>query len=124
MVEIFRTEDWKKEKHMPVIEVIEREGDVALIRITVGKEIPHPNTTEHHIKYIELLFLPDNETFVYNLGRAEFNSHGESTKGPNTSEIYVEPIALFKVKLNKKGTLIAIAYCNIHGLWKNEQRID
>ncbi|MEM5815623.1 MAG: desulfoferrodoxin family protein [Candidatus Aenigmatarchaeota archaeon] len=123
MVEIFKTEDWKKEKHVPVIE-IEKEENLALIRVTVGKEIPHPNTTEHHIKYIELLFLPDNEAFVYNLGRVEFNAHGESTKGPNTSEIYVEPTALFKVKLNKKGTLIAIAYCNIHGLWKNEQRID
>ncbi len=121
--EIIRTEDWKKEKHIPVIEIIERKENI-VVKITVGKEIQHPNTTEHHIRFIDLYFLPEGEQFAYHIGREEFNSHGESTKGANTSDIYTEPIAIFTFKTNKRGKLIAFSYCNIHGLWSNEENIE
>ncbi|MEM1509828.1 MAG: class II SORL domain-containing protein [Thermofilaceae archaeon] len=121
--ELFRTEDWKKEKHVPVIEVIERKDNVVTVKVSIGKEIPHPNTTEHHIRFIELLFWPEGEPFPYNIGRAEFNAHGESTKGPNTSGVYTEPIAFFTFKVEKRGKLIAFEYCNIHGLWKSEAEL-
>jgi len=121
--EIIRTEDWKKEKHIPVIEIIERKENI-VVKITVGKEIQHPNTTEHHIRFIDLYFLPEGEQFAYHIGREEFNSHGESTKGANTSDIHTEPIAIFTFKTNKRGKLIAFSYCNIHGLWSNEENIE
>lgn len=124
MVEIVKTEDWKKEKHVPTIEIVEKRENLITVRVTVGKEIPHPNTTEHHIRYIDLFFLPEGETFAYHIGRAEFSSHGESTKGPNQSTIYTEPIAYFTFKSEKKGTLIAFSYCNIHGLWKSEFKLE
>jgi superoxide reductase len=122
--DVIRSEDWKREKHVPVIEVLEKENGMVSIKITVGKEIPHPNTTEHHIRFVELYFLPDGEHFAYHIGRTEFNSHGESTNGPNTSTIFTEPIAFFTFKTNKKGKLIAFSYCNIHGLWSNEGRLE
>jgi len=122
--EIIRSDDWKKEKHVPVIEVIEKKGGTITVKVTVGKEIPHPNTTEHHIRFIDLYFLPEGEQFAYHIGRAEFSSHGESVKGPNTSSIYTEPIALFTFKVNKKGKLTAFSYCNIHGLWSSEQNLE
>jgi len=122
--EIIRSEDWKKEKHVPVIEILEKKEGKVSVKITVGKEIPHPNTTEHHIKFIELYFLPESEQFAYSIGRVEFNSHGESTKGPNTSNIFTEPVALFTFKADKNGGLIAFSYCNIHGLWYNEEKLE
>ncbi|ACS90943.1 MULTISPECIES: class II SORL domain-containing protein [Thermococcus] len=121
--ETIRSGDWKGEKHVPVIEY-EKEGDLVKVKVQVGKEIPHPNTTEHHIKYIELYFLPEGENFVYQIGRADFTAHGESTKGPNMSDIYTEPVAYFVFKTAKKGKLYALSYCNIHGLWENEVQLE
>ena len=118
--ELFRSEDWKREKHVPVIEIAERKGNLVTVRVTVGKEIPHPNTTEHHIRYIELIFWPEGEQFPYRIGKADFEAHGESVKGPNTSTVYTEPIATFTFKTDKPGKLIAFSYCNIHGLWRSE----
>ena len=45
-----------KEKHLPVIEVGKGRGksEVDVVRVFVGKEVPHPNTIEHHITWIEL----------------------------------------------------------------------
>jgi superoxide reductase len=121
--EIIRTDDWTKEKHVPVIEILERSEETVTIKVTVGKKIPHPNTTEHHIKYVDLYFLPEGEQFAYHIGRQEFGAHGESTKGPNTSDVYTEPIAYFVVKTKKKGKLVAFACCNIHGLWSSEKNL-
>jgi superoxide reductase len=48
MSELFiQHDDWKKEKHMPVIDVQElaKAGEAFPVRLSVGKEIPHPNTT-------------------------------------------------------------------------------
>ena len=119
-MEIIRTSDWKTEKHVPVIEVLKIDKGLVDVKVSVGKEIPHPNTTEHHIRYIELFFLPQGETFPFDIGRVEFNSHGESVKGANQSGVYTEPIAIFSFKCEKGGKLIAFSYCNIHGLWKGE----
>jgi superoxide reductase len=124
-MELFQTADWKAEKHVPVIEVGKvRKGEVAEVKVSVGKEIPHPNTTEHHIRWVELLFLPEGGKFPYQIGRAEFLAHGESVDGPNTSTIYTEPVAVFNFKTEKSGKLIATSFCNIHGLWKNEIGIE
>ena len=109
MTELFKTADWKKEKHIPVIEVSEvvKKGELIKVTVSVGKEIPHPNTTEHHIRWIRLIFWPEGENFPYEVGIAEFNAHGESVKGPNTSTVYTEPFAVFAFKTEKSGKLIA-----------------
>ncbi len=45
-----------KEKHVPEIEVEKGGGGkgVDAVRVIVGQEVPHPNTVEHHIVWIEL----------------------------------------------------------------------
>ena len=44
-----------KEKHVPIIEIDkEARKGVEIVRVIVGKEVPHPNTVEHHIDWIEL----------------------------------------------------------------------
>ena len=97
-----RTADWKHEKHVPVIHVNGNE-----ITVQVGEEVPHPNTLEHHIKWIQLYL---DGVLV---GQANFSAHGE--KG-----ILTEPVAVFKLS-RAKGKLTALALCNIHGLWESSQ---
>ena len=123
--ELLQSADWKSEKHVPVIEVQDKpkKGEQVKVSVSVGKEIPHPNTTEHHISWIEVYFLPKDEKFPYQLGRFELNAHGASTQGPNTSTIYSQPVATFSIKTEKSGTIFAASYCNIHGLWENSREL-
>ncbi len=120
--ELFQSGDWKKEKHSPVIEVQKEDARVK-VNVSVGKEIPHPNTTEHHISWIEVYFLPQGEKFPYQIGKYEFLAHGASTQGPNTSGVYTEPAVEIEFKTEKSGTILASSYCNIHGLWQNSAEL-
>lgn len=124
MDELYKTTDWKSEKHVPVIELPSKveKGKPAEVKVTVGKEIPHPNKTEHHIVWIELTFLSQSGK-TYQVGRSEFLAHGGLTKGPDTSTVYADPVALFNFKSEEPGKLIATSYCNIHGLWKSEAEL-
>ena len=119
---LVQSADWKQEKHVPVIEIIGevKKGEPIKVNVCVGKEISHPNTTEHHIRWINIYFLPEGEKFSYHIGKSNFNSHGASTNGANTSTIYTNPEATLSFKTEKSGTIIAFSFCNIHGLWKNE----
>lgn len=123
--ELFQSADWKKEKHVPVIEIIGecKKGTKIQLKFQIGKEIPHPNTTEHHIEWIDIYFLPNEEKYPYRLGKAEFNAHGASVQGGNTSTIYCEPEASINFKTEKSGKIIAFSYCNIHGLWQNSKEL-
>jgi len=123
--ELFQDADWKKEKHAPVIEAPDSaaKGAVVKINVSVGKEIAHPNKTEHHICWIDVYFLPDGEKFPYQLGKVEFSAHGASTQGPDTSTIYSAPEAVIAFKTDKSGTILASSYCNIHGLWESSKAL-
>ncbi len=116
---LFQTGDWKNEKHSPVIEILEKKDDKITVRVSVGKEIPHPNTTEHHISWMEVYFLPEGEKFTHHLGRFDLSAHGASSQGANTSTVYTEPNIVFTFKSQKGGKLFASSFCNIHGLWSN-----
>jgi superoxide reductase len=98
--------------------------DFIFIKVSVGKEIAHPNQTQHHIRWIQLLFHPDKTKFPFEVGKIEFTAHGESAEGPDTSTVYTEPKGVFTLKTEKSGTLIGFSYCNIHGLWRNEERLE
>lgn len=123
--ELFQSADWKAEKHVPVIDLpvkVKKEENIKMV-VSVGKQIPHPNTTEHHIAWIEVLFLPDGEKFPYHLGRFEFMAHGASAQGPNTSTVYTHPEVSVTFKTEKLGIVYAYSYCNIHGLWTSSMAI-
>lgn len=124
--DLLQSADWKTEKHVPVIEAPDKinKGEPVKVTVSVGKQVAHPNTTEHHIRWIEVYFLGQGEKFPYQLGRFEFSSHGESAQGPNTSTIFTQPEVLLTFKTEKSGTILAVAYCNIHGLWKNAKEIQ
>ncbi len=109
-----RAADWKAEKHVPAIDV-RREGDLFVARVSVGKEIPHPNTPEHHIAWIELYYMRGDVPVL--LGRAEFSAHDEAGA-------VSEPVAEFRFRVDQPGRLVALAYCNIHGLWEGEADLE
>ena len=84
------TVDAAKEKHVPVIEKLDRG-----IKVKVG-DVQHPMQDDHYIEWIEVIF-PD--------GRAnrKFLKPGEV---PESEFLCAE------------GDVTVREYCNLHGLWK------
>lgn len=123
--DLFQSADWRTEKHVPVLEVPDKikKGEYFKVVLTVGKEIAHPNKTEHHICWIEVYFHPEGEKFPYQIARAEFCAHGASVQGPDTSFVYTRPEVVIVFKTDKPGVIYASSYCNIHGLWQNSKEI-
>jgi len=123
--ENFQEADWKKEKHVPVIECPDSvtSGTFFDVKVSLGKEIAHPNTTEHHIRWIQVFFQPEGEKFTYHVGTFEFCAHGESVDGPNTGSVYTNHSATASMKITKPGTIYALAFCNIHGIWENAKDV-
>ena len=94
-----------KEKHVPVLELVDcPQCGEKVVKATVGKEVAHPNTVEHHIKWIAL-FGVKNGVAVH---VATFDL------GPT----YGVPTVVTHANLGDFSELIAIEYCNIHGLWE------
>ncbi|MEA3239018.1 MAG: desulfoferrodoxin family protein [Candidatus Bipolaricaulota bacterium] len=90
-----------KEKHVPVIELLDKGKTV---KITVGKEVSHPNTIEHHIKWIALFGVKNGlavHIVTFDLGPT-----------------YGAPEVMTHVNTDGLSELIAVEYCNLHGLWE------
>lgn len=121
-----KTADWKTEKHVPVIDCPDHvnASEVFNVKVTLGKEIAHPNTTEHHIRWITLYFHAQDEKFNYEVGHFEFNAHGESVEGANKGPVYTNHEVISSLKISKSGTLHALAFCNIHGLWESSKEVE
>ena len=124
--DLYQTADWKSEKHVPVIDCPAKvkADDIFEVKATIGKEVAHPNTTDHHIQWIKMYFKPDDGKFAHEVGNFTFSAHGASTKGADTGPVYTHHGVTAALKINKPGTLIATSLCNIHGLWENSQRIE
>ncbi len=118
--------DWKSEKHVPVIECADQVAadEFFDVKVSLGKAVAHPNTTEHHIRWISLYFQPEGEKATYQVGHYEFTAHGESAKGANEGPVYTHHGATTSMKINKPGTLHAVALCNIHGLWESSKDVS
>jgi superoxide reductase len=83
------TVDASKEKHVPVIEVLEHG-----IKVKVGS-IAHPMEEKHYIEWIEVI--ADGKAY------RQFLNPGD------------EPEAVFCIDAKE---ITAREYCNLHGLWK------
>jgi superoxide reductase len=111
---IIPAEEEGKEKHVPQIEAPAKvkAGEPFEVTVIVGKEVPHPNTIEHHIKWIQVYAKQDGPRPVVHVGTFDL--------GPT----YAEPKVTFPVILPKSSALYAIEYCNIHGVWDNSVEIE
>ena len=99
-----------KEKHVPVIELVACPAcGEKVVKITVGKEVPHPNTIEHHIKWIALFGVKNGGAVHV----ATFDL------GPT----YGVPTVVTHANLEGMSELIAVEYCNLHGLWESSLKL-
>lgn len=117
--------DWKSEKHVPVIECPDqvKADDFFTVKASLGKAVAHPNTTEHHIRWIQLYFQPQGAKAPFQTGNFEFTAHGESADGPSKGPVFTNHEVVASIKIAKSGTLYAMAYCNIHGVWQSSKDI-
>jgi len=123
---LFQTADWKLEKHVPVIRC-DREvaaDEMFDVQVSLGREVAHPNTTEHHIRWIQIYFHADGDKFPCQVGNFEFTAHGESTGGADKGPVYTNHSVTTSIKITRPGTLHATAMCNIHGLWENSTPVQ
>jgi superoxide reductase len=123
--ELYQSADWKTEKHVPVIECPDevKTNEIFQVTVSLGKEVAHPNTTEHHIRWIQVFFHGQGDKFPYQVGNFEFTAHGEAVDGPNKGPVYTNHSVTASLKISKGGTLYATSLCNIHGLWQNAKEI-
>jgi superoxide reductase len=124
--ELMQSADWKQEKHVPVIDMptAVKKDEIMKVTVSVGKQIAHPNTTAHHIAWIEVYFHPAGEKFPVLIGRSEFSAHGAGAQGVDTSTIYTHPEVSVAFKAGKSGKVLAMSYCNIHGLWTSSADLN
>lgn len=124
--EIIQSGDFKGEKHVPVIEAPESVncGEAFEVKVCVGKDIAHPNKMEHHIAWIQLYFKPQDSKFAIELAKFDYTAHAAAMDVAAQGPAHAEPFSSLKVKLAKPGTLIALSYCNLHGLWESEKEIQ
>ena len=125
MGNLYRSDDWKTEKHVPVIECPDAvpAGETFKVHVSIGAEVAHPNRTEHHIRWIRVYFVPEGGGVPIEIGSFGFSAHGASSEGPDTSTLYTHHAVSCWLKTEKAGTLLATSYCNIHGLWESEKEL-
>jgi len=101
----------KVETHTPKIDVpaTVNAGKAFEARITVG---PHPNTLEHSIRRIEVYLGEENRPFNPVL-----------LATVDLTPLYSDPDVKLSLKISKSGTLYAVGYCNLHGLWEGRKEI-
>jgi len=123
--ELYQSADWKSEKHVPVIDCPDEVNtdEMFEVIVTLGKEVAHPNTTDHHIRWIQLFFKPEGDKFTYQIGNFEFTAHGESVEGADKGPVYTNHSVVTTMKTTKPGVLYATSLCNIHGLWEFSKEI-
>ncbi|MFZ5946286.1 MAG: class II SORL domain-containing protein [Bacillota bacterium] len=116
--ELMQSGDWKGEKHVPVIQCPDSvtANEAFELKALIGEAIPHPNNLEHHISWIKVFFLGEGKKFPVELANFTFTPHGEG-------DIFTEPLGAARVKVPSSGTILALSYCNIHGLWENSKEI-
>ncbi|MFO8059759.1 MAG: class II SORL domain-containing protein [Bacillota bacterium] len=123
IAEYIKGDDWKTEKHVPVIEAPEvaSAGERVSVKVTVGKGIPHPNTTAHHIAWTKVMFVADGATFPVEVADYQFSARSDPE---SPAAVQVFPSVAAELEFERSGTLVAVSYCNLHGLWESQQRLD
>ncbi len=98
-----------KEKHVPQIKApaAVKAGEPFHVTVVVGEEVPHPNTLEHHIKWIQLYAKVAGAKPVMHIGSFEL------------APTLAAPTVTVPVMLQESAQLIALEYCNVHGVWEN-----
>jgi superoxide reductase len=97
-----------EQKHIPLIDAPKsvKRGEWFDVKVKVGYMTEHPSTPNHWIEEIKLIV--NNMKMV----EVEYEVGGFSA-----------PCATFKIKLEDKAQIVALAKCNLHGKWASEPSI-
>jgi len=91
-------------KHVPHME-IEVIDDIAVVTITAGYYVTHPNEQAHFFEW--LMLNAENQPIAHFVGTPEV----------------LNPTISVEVNLPPGTKLEALAHCNLHGTWKAEAAI-
>jgi superoxide reductase len=103
MADLATADDFTK-KHTPYIEAV-RDGEIVTVTVAVGYYVPHPNTPDHFIEYIEL---HANDVPI---ARFDF------------SAVAVSPKVTATLNLDPETKVTALESCNLHGVWAAETTV-
>ncbi len=101
----------KAESHTPKIEAPDtvKVGEPFRVKVRVG---PHPSMPGHHIAEVTIYFSREGKPFnPVKVATITFE--------PGITE----PEAEVVMKVDGPGTIHAVAYCNLHGLWEGTKEI-
>ncbi|NLT24090.1 MAG: Neelaredoxin [Syntrophorhabdus sp.] len=118
---LFQIEEGRRERHIPVIDCPDTvaAGRPFVINVTIGREVDHPNTTDHHIKWVQVFFRPENDKFSYEIAHCDFAAHGDCAAGIGKGPVVTDHRVSVVVSVNGRGRIYALSLCSIHGLWEN-----
>lgn len=113
---------WKTGKHVPVIKCPTQVdvGKPFKVKAALGNTAAHPNTAEHHIRWIRLFFHGKGAEQPFKVGDFEFPKNGNNSREASDCARYE---GLVSVEISAPGTLYALAYCNVHGVWQTSKEI-
>jgi len=101
------------EKHVPVIEAPEtvKRGEAFMVKVKVGTAVAHPNTVEHHVKWIQLYAKEEGGRPMVHVATFDI--------GPTLARPWIS----FPATLERTSELYAMAYCNVHGVWDYGKKV-
>lgn len=97
-----------EKKHAPVIEAPGKasQGDRVAVTVTVGS-ITHPMTDAHWIERIRI-----------------FTDKGAPVADVSFARTGVAPVVTVNIAVEASTTLVAQAFCNLHGIWESRHTIS
>lgn len=97
-----------EKKHAPVIKAPAKatQGETVAVTVTVGT-IPHPMTDAHWIEKVRV-----------------FTDKGAPVADVSFARTGVAPVITVNVPVEASTTLIAQAFCNLHGIWESRHSIS
>ena len=84
-------------------------GEFLTVTVRVGDEYPHPDDFDHYIAYVQLF---NGDVLLGQMNFTPGAVFGNGGKG----NVEVD----FKITLQKKAKLTAVAYCTKHGIWESD----
>ncbi len=97
-----------EKKHAPVIKAATKahKGETVAVTVTVGA-IPHPMTDAHWIERVRI-----------------FTDRGAPVADVSFARTGVAPVVTVNLSIDASTTLVAQAFCNLHGIWESRHSIS
>lgn len=104
--------------HIPIIKCskVGNSDDIFDISVTVP-DAGLSASDDHHILWIQLYFQNTRDEELISIGKWEYMAFGKDMP-------FIQPEALGRIQFNENGTIYALVYCDVHGLWETSKYIE